>query len=741
MPRVPLYEQNVAQRPIFQQGVSVQASPNDFGAAIGGGLKSAAQGMSSLSDSIRQVQDLEDAMRAKEADNNYAAWLRERMYGQGGFMTLEGKAAVDARSDFEKQAEEQRLAFGADLKGGAASKYQAASQSRVTSAFEQGIVHTANARKQWFKDSSSARLDTFSEDAIAAYQSPKRVDVNLSAGIAEIRQQAQMLGWDADTTRNREAEYVSTVRMGIVSRLLNDDPLKAKSYFDEHKSEFTGPHQAKIDEALKVPIMNERVKQYTDTFLQQRATAAVPAGDAAGVIRGFEGFKTTPYWDVNAYRVGYGSDTITKADGTVVKVTQDMTITREDAERDLARRINTEFVPGIVKTVGVDAWAKLPNSARAALASVAYNYGSLPRNVADAVRGGDIGAIATAVEGLSGHNDGINANRRAQEAAMIRGMNSVPASSAATSPQFTDIETYLSTISDPTERDMTRKAINANIDAAQKAQKAQREAYMAQAFNLIETQNISPFKLPAEVTTAIGMEGMSSLMTYWEKRSSGEKVSTDATVLYDLQTKYATDPNEFSKLNLLDYKNVLSDADFKAVSGWRQTALTDQRKAKEDGLALTSAFSQASDQLAAVGITTVGKDGSKRDDAAKRIAAFQTALASQMEEFKRLNDGRNPNQLEIQQMTNRLLLPIVIKDPNAWNAWSIFGDGGTSKDGKFLFEAGSRSDTETVDVAVKYEDIPVDLRRGIANQLERDLGRKPSSEEVVSEYERFILNR
>ena len=38
--------------------------------------------------------------------------------------------------------------------------------------------------------------------------------------------------------------------------------------------------------------------------------------NAFDLIKRFEGFRTTPYWDVNAYRTGYGSDTVTLADGS-----------------------------------------------------------------------------------------------------------------------------------------------------------------------------------------------------------------------------------------------------------------------------------------------------------------------------------------------------------------------------------------------------------------------------------------
>ncbi|TIN81247.1 hypothetical protein, partial [Mesorhizobium sp.] len=61
-------------------------------------------------------------------------------------------------------------------------------------------------------------------------------------------------------------------------------------------------------------------------------------------------------------------------------------------------------------------------------------------------------------------------------------------------------------------------------------------------------------------------------------------------------------------------------------------------------------------------------------------------------------------------MINKLLLPVVIKTPGT--LW------GTNETDGFLFDAAKRPDNSTVDVVVKYTDIPIDLRRGIANDLE-----------------------
>ncbi|MDR2311651.1 MAG: hypothetical protein LBE54_11765 [Brucellaceae bacterium] len=160
-------------------------------------------------------------------------------------------------------------------------------------------------------------------------------------------------------------------------------------------------------------------------------------GDAMSILRKFEGFRDTPYWDINAHRVGYGSDTVTMADGRIVNVEKGMKISRADAERDLARRTK-EFERTAAAQVGADNWNRLPAHVQAALVSVAYNYGSLPANVADATRSGDIGRIASSVEFRGNDNSGVNAKRRAEEAAIIRGSAHITSNAPPFDPSSMD---------------------------------------------------------------------------------------------------------------------------------------------------------------------------------------------------------------------------------------------------------------------------------------------------------------
>jgi len=147
---------------------------------------------------------------------------------------------------------------------------------------------------------------------------------------------------------------------------------------------------------------------------------------AANLLKKYEGFVATPMWDVNNWRIGHGSSTITKPDGSIITLSNDRnnkpnyTITTADAERDLKRRLETEFIPRkVMKHVP----SNTPDGIIAALTSVAYNYGSLPNVVKKSLRQaestGDFTVVADAVRSLQVHNNGINRKRRNREADYI----------------------------------------------------------------------------------------------------------------------------------------------------------------------------------------------------------------------------------------------------------------------------------------------------------------------------------
>ena len=127
----------------------------------------------------------------------------------------------------------------------------------------------------------------------------------------------------------------------------------------------------------------------TETSTQTTTTQSTSTPDldilaAIPFIKDQEGFESEPYPDPKddpngRLSIGYGSDTITKPDGSFYKITRKSRVTEQDAERDLIRRIKTEFRPRVIQRLrdrGVD-YNTVDTKIQVVFIDLAYNYGTL----------------------------------------------------------------------------------------------------------------------------------------------------------------------------------------------------------------------------------------------------------------------------------------------------------------------------------------------------------------------------
>lgn len=758
MVKVPEYQQSVDLRPEFRQDVDVRATPESFGADIGKGLDALGKGADTASDALFKVQQIEDVTRAKDADNRYAEWVRNRQFGEGGYMTLEGKNAVDGRTDFEREAAEKRKEYGQGLPPGAARAYDTASTARLQSTLQQSIVHSAQARKQWVGDASAARVQSFGDDALVNFNNPKAVTKNLAAGILELRQNGELHGWGADTQSQKEKEFVSGVHKNITLRMAQTDPVAAEKYMRDKADFISGADMYSLEHGLKGEIQNEQSKRHADEILQggRKTDAGGPTAPASRTM-GQTGPSSARALLAGKLTAGHAKDHI---DGLDEGFATNLSAMMQDAPPEIReglgvmsgyRSVDRQqqlWDDALLKYGSPEAarkWVAPPGSSKhnhGQAVDLAYNGESLsnaPKEVVDWVHqnAGRYGLYFPMA------HEPWHVEPVGSRSGTVSPRNTVIAPRAAMA-SYDDIEGQLAAIKDPKVRDLTRQRVMAGIEIQNKASEARERQAKAELWNYID-QGKTPDQVPMEVRQAAGMGAVTSAWSYMDTVRKGRDIQSDEEMVYGMRRAAAMDPEFFAKVDLNDYRDKLSRADIKELSGLQTSALTDQRKAREDGLNLTAAFSQAEQQLAAVGISTAGKKGPQLDEANKRVASFNNALSAQMDEFKRANSDRKPTQADIQSMINRLLLPVVVKTPGTlWgtNTWAPPGVAGTFTNGKtFAFDAASRPDNSTADVAVKYADIPIDLRRGIAGDLERELGRKPSEVEVTKRYQDFVLNR
>ena len=257
---------------------------------------------------------------------------------------------------------------------------------------------------------------------------------------------------------------------------------------------------------------------------------------AADFLRRREGFREAPYYDVNAYRAGFGSDTTTLADGTVVPVRQGMTVSREDAERDLARRI-PEFERRAAAAIGEERFAALPPNAQAALISIAYNYGTLPGRIREAARSGDLVALSQAVAGLAGDNQGVNAGRRREEATMIAGGNAMAPNAAPANAMLAPADAMV-------RSDVPQLPLDPSAGPLARADYQKR---MLDAIQQLEVKRIDAERARADQPARVGEAGQTSeaqtrgRLTAEQERTDRERTEGRTrleSVLRDMYTQY-----------------------------------------------------------------------------------------------------------------------------------------------------------------------------------------------------------
>ncbi len=252
--------------------------------------------------------------------------------------------------------------------------------------------------------------------------------------------------------------------------------------------------------------------------------SASAAGNAFDLIKAREGFRAKAYWDVNAFRAGFGSDTTTDAGGNVSKVTKDTVVSVEDAIRDLKRRI-VEFQTVVRKQVGSGTFDALSKEQQAALTSIAYNYGKLPDNIVKAINGGgSTQDVAKAIRDRAGDNGGVNRGRRNEEADLYAG-NATPQAKE----RDQDVERSRAAKRRAEDDDLETEALRRKAEAIKNGALAQeyfdaqleRSRYIAEAKRALEDEGVD---LTPERIAAINSEADAVVAAAQRKFDAEKKV-------------------------------------------------------------------------------------------------------------------------------------------------------------------------------------------------------------------------
>lgn len=723
MPKVPEYRSTETLRPAFRQGIDVQASPEAFGAGIGRGMQGLAQGVSKVGDAVQAVQALDAENKAKDADNQFAAWSRSAMYGENGYLTRQGSNAVEGRDAFDKEVEAKRLEFGNSLTGQAARMYDTASKARTQAIGGQTIVHQAQQRKEWFKETSTARITAFGEDALAGYKSPALVSKNIALGLAELDNRRAMEGWSEEEYARQSKAFTSGTHLAVANRIANDDPIAADKYLTDNSAVINPSDAEKFKDGIERPLRLARADQWLQGAIGSGPAPNFTVDQNSKIIDKMLPItvKTESAGNPNAVSPKGATGLMQVMPGTGRD--PGFGIRPSNGSQADTVRVGQEYLGKMMERYNNDpakAWA-------------AYNAG--PGALDKAMRDGGAAWLTLMPKET---RDYVAKNMKA-----LGGDTSAPGakSNGDVGAVLSNLYTQAETIKNVEDREAAYAAIDRWRGRNERVLSETRQQTIDNLEKrIIADPTFDPSKLPVSVQQVIGLSGMNALQNAHDQKVNATKITTDVVTLDALQTEAMLDPEGFSRKDLLPYRDRLSDSDYMALRGKQKSAIGDLQKSIREGTVYKDAYQIANEFYGAAGIVTGNSVAAKNDANVKAKAEFNATLREEVDEFIS-REKRRPTYDETRLMASALTMRVIGSETRSeWSPARLFDDGQDDVYEGRIYQRQGAPGGVNKRVAPSYADVPAEWVGPIKTTLTKRLGRVPSNNEIAAEYGNVALN-
>lgn len=766
MVTVPVYQQDQTLRPNIRQGINVQASADDFGAAIGRGMQQAAQGGMQLADSITQVNELKASLTAKDSLTAFERDKMELDYGQNGFMTTQGRNAVDGRAKYNEALEDLRKRHGANLTPAAASKYDQASTAAVTQGMRSGIIHAAQGQKEWAASSSTARMELLKDQALVGYDKPDEINKSLHLGYEEIAEQANLMGWDQSVIDYKRKEFSSQVHSNVAIALASkpNGARSALTYIEKNGAGMDPKTKLDIETKLRPFAVDEEALSVVNGIVSEGRKVSEIEGDivaeVAGVAPSGGPTRSKAFLHSRSAHKDRPGDTANLdnsfADNLAALIQDAPAGIREGLGLFSAFRTGAEqraayaaAAPGMAAKPGgsqhevgraVDlsyngrSLRHAPPEVTAWLHENANNYGLyFPLMNSQRAKFG-MGAIAEGKQ-ENWHIEPIGT--RGTGVAGMRGSTVVPArdgvSARASMPSYGDAMARIDKITDPEVRASAIKQLNAQFEIRSKAESANADAAKTQIWTQV-LQGVPMSAIPLDLKVAAGREAVSGFMDFEAKAGN---VTTNPIAYSKLNEMAATDPIGFAKIDMTasEIINSLSREDWKALSNKKTSILGDERKATEEGAVYTQAYKVAEEFYGAAGIITGNSADAQSEDNRMRQMRLNDEMRVETQQFMELNKGKKPGYEELRAMAAMLTMKAIAAEKRTNPVTGWFDSDGLDDvwEGR-LFERRSAPGGAETRIVAEFKDIPADWVSSITVALTKRNGAPPTKAQIEQEW-------
>ncbi|SNS15760.1 hypothetical protein [Pseudomonas segetis] len=302
MARVPAIEgRQVQLAGTGAQGFSMRA-PDVSG--LTRGLEQAENGV--MREVQKQREEAETA-QVKEAARAYDEYEQDLKFNpETGLYTRKGKNAADITNIGTAELDTKYDEIASGIQNERVKKrfddYRLAKRAQ----FGQEFNRYEFQQNQVYKDEVDAgSLETTLQGAALYYNQPEKIAQYQQQAAALVKSRAQRKGTAEELTQAELLKTNSSMMTGVIQRLANDDPYKAKSYFEQQQGGMTAEDQVRVDNLISREIKSREIEAKQLQAIGRAELSSRVSDASAAYLSGFD-YENPP--SQAEFIAGYGAE-------------------------------------------------------------------------------------------------------------------------------------------------------------------------------------------------------------------------------------------------------------------------------------------------------------------------------------------------------------------------------------------------------------------------------------------------
>ncbi|PUB87079.1 MAG: hypothetical protein DBP02_02205 [gamma proteobacterium symbiont of Ctena orbiculata] len=243
--------------------INIRTNPDNFGGQIGAELRRTGDVMSRRAIEMKQEND---KTAAYELDNEFSEAVRDLLHHRDdAFYRKNGRDAFEAYESTKMEMDKLKTEYTKRAANDTQRRmFEQVAGGRIESSLNAMSRHSSRERVKWLDSVDEARATEESQNAIGAWRDPAAVKIHIRTGANAIADRLERSGASAEEIQSKVEAYETQIHKQIIGAMADDNPGKARAYFEEHEDRIDADEHAVIADMLEEETLLEEVQFMSD---------------------------------------------------------------------------------------------------------------------------------------------------------------------------------------------------------------------------------------------------------------------------------------------------------------------------------------------------------------------------------------------------------------------------------------------------------------------------------------------